>query len=744
MSLPWSGKGIKNSIDGADQILVLDSTDGNAATKNKRMSITTLNTFQGLLNGIIVRSEVDFPDARISFFSTVSDNGSGDARFNFLSPHNYLDGQTMSIAAATVPAYTGFHIIKVIDANTFDVVGLTFTLSTLGTSTRCLAKDTEYDITVNITTQFGYKLVDNTRLSIVVVLGPENRITVTNGATFFKGDNVRGLAFQNIIVQGTTFTETYFKITGTNDPTVSIITWRDTSVQGFGSLGTVDGATFACADAIFPAYINGFTITNSIINVANVGYLPLIGSTSPFLDINNLQEGLVSPISNSVLPYTTTMTNLTALNAVGQFGVNINPATPLTNTFSITNTAKPIGGKMFKPVTPPMNKLITAFNGAIGVSPTNVEVSTHGLISGQQIDISGTVNYNGKFIITVVNTDVFSIPIPFVIIETGNFDIVRYISSIVDGGTFVSTDLNFADNGRGGVIVTPTAGMTTEFLDGRRITIAGTTNYNGEFKIFNVDGTISFEVMKAFNAGETATTGTGTLTLSDLTIIGSNINPASSLLITKSQSYNEGVVGSSGGAVVTTVDLPFTGTDTGEISDGSLDGTARNVLISNVSGELNSKAKGSFAMNGNSEPTTLALPNGSYTDFIYGATPAPQQGTSIESSDTESWKLITPTSPSIFVGELEYVGLEPFSGQMSVSMSLTSAANNQSFTFRAVKNGQIMADRTEKTVAFPNAETPVDFIVSVFAVTGDKFKMQVLNVGGITNITLNSIITVIQ
>ena len=77
-------------------------------------------------------------------------------------------------------------------------------------------------------------------------------------------------------------------------------------------------------------------------------------------------------------------------------------------------------------------------------------------------------------------------------------------------------------------------------------------------------------------------------------------------------------------------------------------------------------------------------------------------------------------------------------------MSISAGSMANTYVFRAVKNNGPMVDETIKSVNFPNNESPVTFIVSIAAVFGDKFKMQITNTDGGSDATLNSIITVIQ
>jgi len=87
MSLPWSGKGSKASPGvAADEIMILDSQDAIAATKNKRMSyqnlsdsLLNLSSIAGLTNGqttILSSSIVTFEQGGSKFKASFVPNAS--------------------------------------------------------------------------------------------------------------------------------------------------------------------------------------------------------------------------------------------------------------------------------------------------------------------------------------------------------------------------------------------------------------------------------------------------------------------------------------------------------------------------------------------------------------------------------------------------------------------------------------------------------------------------------------------
>lgn len=127
-------------------------------------------------------------------------------------------------------------------------------------------------------------------------------------------------------------------------------------------------------------------------------------------------------------------------------------------------------------------------------STARVTATAHGLVDGDRVTISGTTNFNGTYQVEVETANIF------------------YIN--VSGGPFAD------ESGTARYAVITTAARVTPygfqeessnhgFNSNDTITIAGTTNYNGQFKI-NVRSNTTFQIPMA-SAAATETTGTARL-----------------------------------------------------------------------------------------------------------------------------------------------------------------------------------------------------------------------------------------
>jgi len=724
--------------------MVLDSEDVILATKNKRMSITTLNSFQSLQNTVIVRSAADLPDAIENNFINVENDGSGNAQFVFSSAHNFSDGQIVEILNSSVVAYDGFHTIKFIDTFKFSVIGLTFSTDANGDTVRCLDRDTAYIIAAQILTVNGYRQVGvpsppslfNVNAFDSTNIGKNLISMVGNNKTFLTSTGKNFMHFNNMFIVDFTKNNTLFNITGTRTFIDEGVLPRVTGFDGFKFLGTVSNTTFGETFNSFTNFQNPFIFNN--VNFGSSHTLIAPTTTAAWIEINNLNPN--DSISTQITALDPNITD--SSNSI----LKINPATPKENTFVITDSGQ-TGGNYFEPRTFSESNTITGF--AAAPSPRNL---THTVVTvpntlatgqdnNQKARISQTTNYNGDFLITtVIAFTSFEIAIPFVSAETsGLYQRLRFIFEYSADIDLVSTLTGFADNGKNGTTITASATLPAGYFDNRRITITGTTKFDGQFRIFNVT-TTTFDILKTFETG--GTTGTGTIKITDLGIFGHGfpIGPNRPFLIDKSINYDEGVIGEVTGGATVKVDLPFTVDDqTGELLEGSLTPRATNVLLDTVSGELNSKAKGSFSLNNNNTATTITV-IGKYETLVLDDNAIPpilKIPLVNETRDTELFRLISTTN-----GILEYRGLEPFSGQLLATMSVTGG-NGNTYTFRALRNNALMVDGTESSVKLGNIDARFSYQVSISAVTGDQFKLQVKN-DALTDITIKTLTVVIE
>lgn len=765
----------------------------------------------GTLNVVNVRSAADFPDAKTATITSVSDNGSNQPRFFFTTPHGYTDGQSVLIAA-TPATYDGFHVIKRIDDNNFDIVALTFNATVAGPVTRTLAANTQYNIGVQIITTLGYRGVDGSNYGFTSTATFANNILIAGAVTFltvFGPSNVVIKSLNVIDVTGGAAigVATALNIVGNGVVPQSLLVIRNSLFANFGSLGNIDETFLGAIGVGLISFNNGITGQNTSMTANNIVIANFAPNGSTGVTINNIKPNVPPVVFNLATPF------VVPTNTV----LDIKASNPISNTVTVTSGSGTLGGDYFKAgkstipsgaitqfATGGGNDVIVTsanhgltngetvvisgttnyngpflvssvatntfefniaggfvgdeapatwvkqqniggfFNATPGNNPVTVTAVANQLVNGQQVDISGTTNYNGRFVISAVAANTFEITINGGFVagsggETGTWIAVRNITAVADGVTNVSSISKFSDNGKGStrVEVADLFGIPTE---GAFMVISGTTNYNGSFVVFNVvDGAPGFFDIPVPFQGDDAT-GAATERLILITSDGHRLAQGDTILVsgTLDAKYDRGYVIQliSGNEIAVGAVFDVT-SSIGFIKDGSLDGSAKNVLVNSVSGELNSKAKGSFSMDGNIELTDLVV-NVYVPLELHTVTPTPNPEIVEQSQDTELFRLSDKLT-----GELEYIGLEPFSGQLTATIEFANS-NNKTLKFRAEKNSAIMVDRAVTTVTGQNNPTNATIIASVSAVTGDKFRLSINNTTDSTDTTIVSITTVIQ
>ncbi len=701
--------------------------------------VTVAETFNILnwieVNGsnavINVREVADFPDALTASFTTVENNG-GNPQFVFTVPHGYSNKQTVLIENSTDSSYNGFNIITVISTTKFSILSLSFNMTATGDCTRCLNPNTHYKIGVPITTLFGYRRVDNSSLIITSENNFVNKIQMIGGNTTFL--TFRGTGFVQLFATTiedlsetfpTPTTNQFLDVIGPNVATAfGFLIIKDCDIDFFGKLGNVDEFPFVIRESGVLFYNEGFTCQNSLVTNNNI--LVFTFTPSTYLTLNNTTPNLPGSNFNTITPNLPAGVNL----------LNIAPSMDETNKVNITDSASTLGGNYFKPGTEALGD-ITAFSGTVGLNPVNVTSTDIGADLGSQvfINITKSTNFNGEFETTFVDADTVSIVVPggFVAggITTGKWEQVRIITNLTAGAANAGTISTIVSNGKGGVTVTANTGTSLE--EGASMTLTGTTFYNGTFRAFDVGNGV-FDIHEPHTFDDSG--GFWSENKINLEIFNHGLTLGVPVLIDKTPN-NDGP--SSIQTIVSTNNVEISGvfvasTTQGLLLDGSLTQSAKNVLLNTVSGELNSKAKGSFSVDGNTQLTVLTL--NTFVDLSLHPGGSPQLV--VESQDTELFKLTDPLT-----GELEYIGLEPFSGQL-ISSLVFDGGNNKVLTFRAVKNGGAMVDRTTKTITGQNNQSTLTFVVSVTAVTNDKFRLQIDNTTDSTDITIIADTTVIQ
>ena len=202
----------------------------------------------------------------------------------------------------------------------------------------------------------------------------------------------------------------------------------------------------------------------------------------------------------------------------------------------------------------------------LGDTPTIVLAPGNTFTNGNKVTINGSINYNGTFIITVITPFVdFSIVKAFVAndaVLTGDIlaTQVRDITSFVVTPNIVEDNILIqADNGFGGTTITVNEVIfSNEYINGRRVKITQTGNYNGSFRIFNVNvGAKTFDIQTPFITNEGNVLAAISMQLTKLTLDNHELNTGEAALVDNSIDYDEGGILRADTVNDVTIDIPF-------------------------------------------------------------------------------------------------------------------------------------------------------------------------------------------
>ncbi len=168
----------------------------------------------------------------------------------------------------------------------------------------------------------------------------------------------------------------------------------------------------------------------------------------------------------------------------------------------------------------------------------------------------------------------------------------------------------------------------------------------------------------------------------------------------------------------------------GTWSTEGLDQSDPRVLASNNPTAINSKYNGCAYVNNNAEPNGTIV-NNTFTDMVFGAT---QETALVECSNSERWKLIDRVN-----GIFEYVGNEPFEGEISYNFTVASAGGAVEFRFKwLIDSGSGFVDfdnAVESLAEIGAVASSVSKTQPISAVKGDQVKPQVTRNTGTSTIT---------
>ncbi len=158
-------------------------------------------------------------------------------------------------------------------------------------------------------------------------------------------------------------------------------------------------------------------------------------------------------------------------------------------------------------------------------------------------------------------------------------------------------------------------------------------------------------------------------------------------------------------------------------SAGGLDETDPHVEVSNSDPQKSSKNIGSVVVVDNNAATVISAVD-TWTDLNLDSL-------AVLGSNAELWSLVSST-----IGELQYDGLSPFSGLLNASFSAIGAGGPQEFHFRAVLNGSPFADGVVIARQITVTLGSLMLLTPISIDPGDRIRLQVQNVDGMSNVTV--------
>lgn len=265
---------------------------------------------------------------------------------------------------------------------------------------------------------------------------------------------------------------------------------------------------------------------------------------------------------------------------------------------------------------------------------------------------------------------------------------------------------------------------------GQKIDIEHThENYDGINIVSSTDGSTWFECNGVdFVSGQTA----GGLFTSDsvtLTESGTTASEGDTILLDTdlATTYD---VGSSVYNVTTNtfqVNAVYNGTATGSWNNGSLNQNSKYVEVVNCGSHANSVSNASIYVSGNVATTTTT---GS------GTWDALNVSSFSEGQSISRFKLVDSST-----GELEYTGINPYSGGVACAISaFKSAASAVDHKFRLYKtNGTGAFDAIEPTRSLTDNLGSVSLVSSITMNPGDRFRVEIASQGASTTVTIQDL-----
>ncbi len=403
---------------------------GHGMITGETVTISGTTNYDGTYTVTVIDADnFTIPVVFVADDATGSAQGPDDAVITVTSTaHGLTNGDTVAISGATEPTYNGSFLVANVTANTFEI-----------SVTPVPGAPGDGDAQApNIVGPPPSSLPDLGLGAGGFAISNGNVVTVAGGTlaqTTMPNEMRIGEGSAAILLPGGSGVGAmYVNSGGTVDTgaALALVVGSDfTSVgAGDGFLSIDDGTVFLGAGAA----LGGFGVgTDFSLGAVNVGD----GVISAPVAVVNYTGTLVTPPSSGITSYAPTL------------------------------------------VTPPPTA-ITAFADNGGVA-TDVASAGHGMMTGESVTISGTTNYNGVHVVTVIDANNFTIPVLFL-------------------GDDATGSAQGPDDAVSPLIVTSSGhGRTT----GQTVVITGSTNYDGPHVVTVVD-VDTFTIPTAFIANSMA------------------------------------------------------------------------------------------------------------------------------------------------------------------------------------------------------------------------------------------------
>lgn len=414
-------------------------------------------------------------------------------------------------------------------------------------------------------------------------------------------------------------------------------------------------------------------------------------------------------------------------NTNGQvFGINSVWVT-VNSTFVITNPSLVnitdwaiegdlFGGKLFTIVTDNPASIMN-FTDISGLSLSS---------SGALFDFSGKSNNNARFSVRncKVGKDTAGVAVGHIFEPQTTGD--HGFTAVADASPSTGTITASASNGSDGTTVS----CTTTYFEDEEVTISGATASDGIYQIFNVVAGVSFDIIRTFTVSDTA--GSVDSNRLTLTLVTAHNTLVGDLIDVENSNFYNGfyIMLNFPSTDVAEINGVFVATDTGDYKDGGgLDQRDPRVLAIGNSPFRDSHFIATAYVNNNSTANGTIV-NNTFTDMVFGTAGSAL----IAGSTMERWKLVDELN-----GTFEYIGNEPFDGDITFDFTVTSAGGTVEFRFKWLMDSgsgfAVLPDDVEALIDVASNTRSVSKTFPLAADKGDQIKPQITRNSGNSTIT---------